>query len=146
MQMQTISVEINEAAEAFRVNGVTVAKRHLRNTFPSTEGDEKRLAKYLTIVPFLHQAFTLDGKKTSESVKYGAIKAHRIYDALGLTEPAIVPFMIMCLAQAGEDISVLTRQGPGRAFVHATEHFTGEQPEESNVVNLADHLRGRTLH
>lgn len=102
--MQTMRIETNETRFAFRVNGVTIAKRHLEKTISQgCNGDaQKMLAKFLVIVPFLTKAFEL-GEKANESVKYGAIKAKRLYEALGINEDNTVPFMLVCLAQAGMD-------------------------------------------
>ena len=104
--MQNVmTVSINETSKAFNVNGVPFAKRHLVNTLSkNSEGDlQKMLAKFLVIVPFLATSYT-PHENASESIKYGAIKAKRLYKALGITEDNTVPFMLVALAQAGEDI------------------------------------------
>lgn len=102
--MQTMRIETNETRFAFRVNGVTVAKRHLEKTIAKgCNGDaQKMLAKYLVIVPFLAQAFQVS-ENASDSIKYGAAKAKRVYEALGLTKESTVPFMLVCLQMAGLD-------------------------------------------
>src|SRR6266702_7523110 len=99
---QMMAVHVEQTARAFRVNGVTLAKRHLIKTLGKDQPDlDKVLAKYLVIVPFLATGFEIP-KEASESVKYGAIKAKRIFDAIGLDEDSIVPFMLVFLAQTGE--------------------------------------------
>ncbi len=95
-----MAVHVEQTARAFRVNGVTLAKRHLIKTLGKDQPDlDKVLARYLVIVPFLATDFTIP-EKASESVRYGAIKAKRVYDAIGLNEDSIVPFMLVFLAQA----------------------------------------------
>jgi hypothetical protein len=104
--MQNVmTISINETSKAFNVNGVPFAKRHLVNTLSkNSEGDlQKMLAKFLVIVPFLATSYT-PHDDANESIKYGAIKAKRLYKALGITEDNTVPFMLVALAQAGEDI------------------------------------------
>ncbi len=96
-------IYIEEGEKAFRVNGVTLAKRHLVATMTKGDDLEKKLARYLAIVPFLATAYEVNNN-ASESIKYGAIKAKRIYKALKLTEEATIPFMLVCMAQAGEDV------------------------------------------
>lgn len=124
--MEVMRIEIGQSAKAFRVNGVTVAKRHLQKTLGKDcgEDNDKMLAKYLCIVPFLDQAFTVH-PESSESVKYGAYKAHRLYKALGINEDNTVPFMLMCLAQAG-NISIPDLGGELRAG-----GFYGEETKSS---------------
>jgi hypothetical protein len=100
---EVMAVAVGETRFAFRVNGVTIAKRHLFNTLArATDGrvNEKTLAKYLVIVPYLATGFTLP-EKASESVKYGATKAKRLYKALNLNEENTGPFMLAFL-QLGE--------------------------------------------
>lgn len=105
--MQTMHIEIEEGAKAFRVNGVTIAKRHLVATLPKHDDTlDKKLARFLAIVPFLATSYTLaDG--ASESIKYGAVKAKRLYKALGINEDNTVPFMMVCMSQAGADIEAI---------------------------------------
>jgi hypothetical protein len=116
-ELPAISVEINETRKAFRVNGVTVAKRHLENTLKFNHDDpEKTLARFLVIVPFLATSFTPD-ERASASVKYGAAKAKRIYEAIGLNEENTIPFMLVALKQAGEDVpNVITLDGNNLPF------------------------------
>ena len=99
--MQTMRIEINEMAKAFRVNGVTFAKRHLASTIGKDCGDnyERMLAKFLVIVPFLAEAFQCPDN-ASESVKYGAYKAKRLHKALGINSDNKIGFMLMALSQA----------------------------------------------
>lgn len=108
--MQTMHIEIEEGAKAFRVNGVTIAKRHLEATLPKHDDTlEKKLARFLAIVPFLATSYTpADG--ASESIKYGTVKAKRLYKALGINEDNTVPFMMVCMSQAGADISEIGKE------------------------------------
>ena len=102
MSMQVMQVETSETKHAFRVNGITLAKRHLMATLGKDcdEMGDKVLYKFLTIVPFLHKSYQVNSE-ASESIKYGAAKAHRVWEALKLTEDAIVPFMLVMMAQSG---------------------------------------------
>jgi len=121
--MQNVmTVSINETSKAFNVNGVPFAKRHLVNTLSkNSEGDlQKMLAKFLVIVPFLATSYT-PHENARESIKYGAIKAKRLYKALGITEDNTVPFMLVALAQAGEDI-----EGVGLGVREAGFYDNGE--------------------
>lgn len=103
--MQSMHIQIEEGAKAFRVNGVTFAKRHLEATLPKHDDTlEKKLARFLAIVPFLATRFTPDERAT-DSIKYGAFKAKRLYKALGINEDNTLPFMLVCMEQAGTDIS-----------------------------------------
>ena len=114
MQEQEIGVmriNIEEGEHAFRINGVTYAKRHLLATMKKSEdGDlHKTLARYLVIVPFLATAYTVS-EKASESIKYGAIKAKRLYKALELNEDNTLPFMLFAMSQAGDSIEDVDNQ------------------------------------
>lgn len=105
--MQTMHIEIEEGAKAFRVNGVTIAKRHLVATLPKHDDTlDKKLARFLAIVPFLATRYTPD-ERANESIKYGAVKAKRLYKALGINEDNTVPFMMVCMSQAGADIEAI---------------------------------------
>jgi hypothetical protein len=105
-ELPAISVEINETR-----------KRHLENTLKFNHDDpEKTLARFLVIVPFLATSFTPD-ERASASVKYGAAKAKRIYEAIGLNEENTIPFMLVALKQAGEDVpNVITLDGNNLPF------------------------------
>ena len=101
--MPMIAIHVEEGAKAFRVNGVTLAKRHLEAALGRHEKDhDKLLAKYLTIVPFLHKDYQVP-HDASESIKYGAKKAHRLWEAIGLEDDAIVPFMLAMMSRSGDD-------------------------------------------
>lgn len=149
MQEQIMLINIEEAAHAFRVNGVTFAKRHLVNTMAKdTNGDtSKMLAKFLVIVPFLATSFELP-ENASESVRYGTLKSKRLYEALKITEENTVPFMLVAMAQAGEDIASMGRQVKEAGFYgekNTKSSFRSAQSEESNVIQLGDRSK-HTLH
>ena len=139
MQEQEIGVlriNIEESEHAFRVNGVTYAKRHLLATMKKREdGDiHKTLARYLTIVPFLATAYTVS-ENASESIKYGSIKAKRLYKALELNEDNTLPFMLFSMSQAGEDISGVSDQVRKAGFYdggHKSGPFGIGERDESN--------------
>ena len=100
--MPMIAIHVEEGAKAFRVNGVTLAKRHLKATLgKNTDDMEKVLAKYLVIVPFLHKSYEVP-HDASEGIKYGAKKAHRLWEAIGLEDDAVVPFMLAMMVRAGD--------------------------------------------
>ncbi len=115
MQTNVMCIQMEQSEKAFRVNGVTLAKRHLLNTLgKDCNGDvDKALAKFFVIVPFLSEAFECP-ERASASVKYGAFKAKRLYKALGINEENTVPFMLMALSMAGDmpDIETLRHMGP----------------------------------
>jgi hypothetical protein len=101
MSTHVMKVEINEMAKAFRVNGVTLAKRHLRRVFPRHDHkpDDKILAQYLAVVPMVKDLEITQGQ--NEAVRYGIFKARKVYIALGLNEDNTVPFIIMAREMAG---------------------------------------------
>ena len=129
-----IHINIEEGKKAFRVNGVTLAKRHLVATMTKGDDLDKKLARYLAIVPFLATAFEVN-ENASESIKYGAIKAKRLYKALELTEEATIPFMLVCMAQAGEDARRLGLQVRQAGFDESGKYIrpfqSGERKENS---------------
>ena len=140
MQDQTIGVmhvNIEESEHAFRVNGVTYAKRHLLATMKKREdGDiHKTLARYLVIVPFLATAYTV-AEDAPESIKYGAIKAKRLYEALELSEDNTVPFMLFAMSQAGENIKEIGEQVRKAGFYEQgttpNGPFVGRERDEDN--------------
>ncbi len=148
MQEQAIGVmriNIEESKHAFRVNGVTYAKRHLLATMKKREdGDiNKTLARYLTIVPFLATAYTVS-EDASESIKYGAIKAKRLYKALELNEENTLPFMLFAMSQAGEDIPGVSNQLRKAGFYEGG-HKSGPFWERGSDEQ-SDHPRKPTLH
>lgn len=113
---QIMQIAVSETAHAFRVNGVTIAKRHLAATLGEgrkvNKVSEKILAKYLVIVPFLATGFVLPDK-ASDGVKYGYHKAQRLYKAIGLTDDTIAGFMLAFLQiaemdQSSESITALS--------------------------------------
>jgi hypothetical protein len=107
--MPMIAIHVEEGDKAFRVNGVTLAKRHLKATLgKNTDDMDKVLAKYLTIVPFLHKSYEVP-HDASESIKYGAAKAHRLWKAIGLEDDAIVPFMLAMMTKSGDDPEKMVR-------------------------------------
>jgi hypothetical protein len=146
MMMHCIEISINETPKAFRVNGVTVAKRHLEKTMGRETRDfEKMLAKFLVIVPFLHKAYEAP-EGASESVQYGATKAHALYKALRLTDDAIVPFMLVCLAQANDGRMNNPQEAISRIGAEVSRSFRPGSEREDNVISFADARKNRTLH
>jgi len=127
-----IHISIEEGEKAFRINGVTLAKRHLLATMTKGDDLEKKLARYLAIVPFLATAYEVKDN-APESIKYGAAKAKRLYKALELTEEATLPFMLVCMAQAGEDVRSIGLQVKEAGFDESGKYIrpfqSGEQEE-----------------
>ncbi len=136
VEIGVIRINIEESEHAFRINGVTYAKRHLLATMKKREdGDlHKTLARYLTIVPFLATAYTAS-EDASESIKYGAIKAKRLYKALELNKENTLLFMLFAMAQAGEDISGVSDQVRKAGFYrggHKSGPFWDRERDENN--------------
>lgn len=148
---EVMHICIEQGEKAFRINGVTFAKRHLVNTLAkNTNGDlEKMLAKFLVIVPFLATSYTAS-EHASESIKYGAIKAKRLYKALGITDENTIPFMLVCLQQAGESIAEMGKSVREAGFY---EQGTSNIPfqkgtNEPETCSPSSHpsKKGPTLH
>src|SRR4051812_7003631 len=113
--MTTKQVYITETDHAFRINGVTVAKRHLAKVLGRASPDiEKVLLKYLVIVPHLANEFKLEDQKVSQSVRYGVIKAKRLYKALELDDDSEVAFMTTAARLADPSFCVAL---PGKMYL-----------------------------
>ncbi len=152
MQEQDVGVlriNIEESQHAFRVNGVTYAKRHLLATMKKRkDGDlHKTLARYLTIVPFLATAYTVS-EDASDSIKYGAIKAKRLYKALELNEENTLPFMLFAMSQAGEDIRGVGDQVRKAGFYEEGKFVPFQEGGGSTGIHSQSSLPSRkpTLH
>lgn len=93
---------------------------------------EKKLARFLAIVSFLATRFTPDERAT-DSIKYGAFKAKRLYKALGINEDNTLPFMLVCMQQAGADVSSIGKEmreaGFGESGEFKSPFQKGEQEE-----------------
>ncbi len=102
MQAHVMKIDISEAKHSFRVNKITLAKRHLRSVFPkeTDKPDDKILAMYLTVVPAVKDIEPHPNQ--SEGVRYGIIKARKLVLALGLNEDNTVPFIIAMRSQVEE--------------------------------------------
>lgn len=112
--MTTMKIETNETPKAFRVNGVTVAKRHLRTIFDGDIKDETRLHMLLTTVPSTYLSgaaeFIIqlgekvkDRKRGSDSVGYAARKVLRLWTALKLTPGVAEAFTNVAKELAGPE-------------------------------------------
>jgi hypothetical protein len=99
-----IKIKVEETEKEFKVNGVVLEKEHLLAVFPGDDA-EKALAKYLCIVPFLHEKAEHFHKhhKLGEHAKWGVDKSHEVLKAIGVPEEAYIPFMLACMAQAETD-------------------------------------------
>jgi hypothetical protein len=126
-----MKIEIEDNETSFRVNGIELDKSHIATLFPG-EAD-KGLAKYLCIVPFLHERADhfQQYHELSESAAYGIAKAPELVKALGITEVNTIPFMLMCMTQAGEDPSDLGRLSDE---CHKAFGDCNEPEYEGNVV------------
>jgi len=145
-----LRINIGESEHAFRINGVTYAKRHLLATMKKREdGDiHKTLARYLTIVPFLATAYTVS-ENASESIKYGSIKAKRLYKALELNEENTLPFMLFAMSQAGgEDIRSVGDQVRKAGFYEGGQFVPFQEREGLTGIHSQSFLPSSkpTLH
>ena len=127
-------------ADHVRVNGVALEKRHIAAMFPATKDQEKALAKYLAIVPFLTEMgdHFRESHQLSECATYGLDMAPALYKALGITEETTIPFMLVCFEVCGESPESMAQQCRD-AFGKCGEH-----KREGNVIYLNSH--GKTVH
>jgi hypothetical protein len=146
-ELPALRIEINETSKAFRVNGVTFAKRHLKSLEKGTNGDtEKLIAKFLVIVPFLATSYT-PKPDASESTKYGVYKAKRLYTALGITDDNTVPFMLVALHQAGQDIHSMGAEVREAGFYEQGDvNIPFPEGDEIETHSLSSHPSKPTLH
>lgn len=131
--VMTMDIRIEEASKAFRVNGVTIAKRHLAKTFPKGDDMSKRLARFLVIVPFLATAYQVS-PESSPSIRYTAWKAKRVYEALGIDEDTTVPFMLTFMKLAQQDIDAIGSQIREAGFYEGGEPIPFAQRERRDNV------------
>src|SRR5271168_1370614 len=107
---EVMKIEIEETEISYRVCGIDLDKSHLENLFPG-EG-YNALAKYLCVAPFLNdraEHFRLYHELTDSAV-WALAKAPDIVHAIGIDETNMVPFMMMCMAQAGvEDAAEMAK-------------------------------------
>ena len=97
--MQAMCITVNEMPHAYRINGVTVAKKHLRELFPSWGDSQDAFYRYLVLVPFLAETKEPEDTPTKTGF-YAVFKAKRIQKALEIYGDVIVGFM-MVSAQMG---------------------------------------------
>lgn len=107
--MHTMKIEANETAKAFRINGVTLAKRHLRDLFAGDDiQDNTRLGMFLATVPDTYitgaAEFMIEHAKPKSSVYYAAKKVLRLWAALKLTPGIAKPFQMFALELGGADV------------------------------------------
>jgi hypothetical protein len=87
-------IHVNESVAAFNINGVTFAKKYLRELFPSWGDSDNSFYRYLVMVPFL--AETKEPEDTPTPIGFYAVaKAKRIQKALDVYGDDIVGFMMM---------------------------------------------------
>lgn len=125
------------------VNGVSLEKRHVAAMFPATPDQEKALAKYLAIVPFLvemgeHFRTT---HKLSECTAYAVDMAPALYKALGITEETTIPFMMVCFEICGDTPETMAQQCRD-AFGACGKQ---ELKREGNVIQFPTR-NGHTVH
>lgn len=105
--MTTMKIEVHETPKAFRVNGVTFAKKYLRELFSGDDvKDDTRLHMYLATVPDVYlsgAAETLLENTKDGAAKYGAAKAMRLWNALKLTPGTAKVFSRAAVEMAGEE-------------------------------------------
>ena len=142
-----LHITIEEAKHAFRVNGVTVAKRHLVSTMTRGNDLHKKLARYLVLVPFLATAYEV-AEDAPEGIKYGSIKAKRLYKALELNDDNQLPFMLFTMEQAGENIHEIGQQVREAGFYQAGNFRPFQDREDETETRSISSLPSRkpTLH
>ena len=139
-----VNINVSETKHAMRVNGVTIAKKHLHRCFPDSENSHQAIFQYLTIVPFLAEKANVLVERFHDHTLYCAVKAGRIYKALGLDREICIPFMLVCLEGAGN----LT-EGEGvelaRKFGMEMETFKGSSEQEISV-NLSKRMAADAMN
>src|SRR5262245_38421767 len=100
MSEYVMRVDINETQHAFRINGVTFGKKHLRGIFPNWGASSQAFYRFLVIAPFLAENKDPDDTAT-EYGRYAVLKCRRIWEALGMKSEIVAPFMEMA-GQMGE--------------------------------------------
>ena len=101
-----IDIKVAESRCALNVNGIPLAKRHLKRCF---NGDIKQMFfRYLAMVPFLYEKG--DEISKSESQKYLTAKAKRIYKNFGITNDNVTAFMLICMEESEDLPSGLGRE------------------------------------
>lgn len=130
-----IKISVHESKEAFTVNGVEVPKAIVLALFPDTPDAEKALAKYLSIVPFLHEKAEHfhSHHELSENAKWGVDKSHELVAALKLPEEAYIPFMMACMAQAESDPDQVSDQAVAAFGACGDPNHTEEGFERASV-------------
>ena len=143
MEMQkteVIRLDISETKHAFRVNGVTLAKRHLNHAFtgPSFAVGQQALYQYLAVsLMIAHDEY--DPARTeglNASQNYLTKKAFRVEPALGLNDnQAKMAFLFACAKMAGVDVDA---EAVGVSVMQVT-------PEQANGLNVIPFGK-RVLH
>ena len=127
-----IDIKVAESRCALNVNGIPLAKRHLKRCF---NGNMKQMFfRYLAVVPFLYEKG--DEISKSESQKYLTAKAKRIYKHFGITDDNVTAFMLICMEES-EDIP----SGLGRiaAEAYGTKIFDLSDPNlEEEIAEIED--------
>lgn len=99
MTNRAIRIDINETKHAFRINGVTFAKKKLSELLPLWGDDVDSFYRYLVIMPFFATSKDV-GSAPTPLGNYAIAKSKRIFDTLELDNNAIPVFMMMA-AQMG---------------------------------------------
>jgi hypothetical protein len=101
-----LDIKVVEGRCALNVNGIPLAKRHLKSCF---KGDMKQMFfRYLATVPFLYEKG--DEISKSESQKYLTAKAKRIYKHFGITDDNVSAFILICMEESEDLPSGLGRE------------------------------------
>lgn len=135
-----LHVKIENKEEIILVNDVEISKSHLLTIFP---GDEERsIAKFLAVCPVIIAMADhfRDWHDLSESAVYALEIAPKLMEAIGITDDTVMPFIAVCLAQAGE--------GPDEIIGQCHKAFGNcrkSNPEvDGNVITFPQ--RNGTLH
>lgn len=159
MQMK---IEINETPKSFVVNGVAIAKRHLRNIFEGDDiKDETRLNMLLTTVPstYLSGAAEMiiaigekvkDRKRGTDSPGYAAKKVLRLWGALKLTPGIADAFTQAAREMAGPEAEKYAKRKGAEIKEKLTElaekHGKADFVGDSDGNNVIQFPKKPTLH
>ncbi len=101
---QIVKIEQTETRHAFRINGVTVAKRHLSAFFAGMKPDEKTFCRFLVAVPFIALDNSVDLTPVNKTASYMLEKARKINAAIGLNPEIAMGFVVFNCQSAEIDL------------------------------------------
>ena len=148
-----VKLMVSEGKHALRVNGVTLAKRHLRELFPTYDWNEngnvelpekEGFFRMLLLVPFL--AKTKDPKDAPTAAgRYFLAKTKRLTKSLNLEAGTVAPFMF-----AMGELGKLDVEHWYEVYRDIHDHVCacgGFEKEGSGLINKKPKSReGKTVH